>query len=299
MMKDGHLGLWLWIVFAGCLFYSHYIDAQPDNRIPFNVGYYIKGVANVDQRDVDAALKIWSHEIGAMYGFDVHVNLYESMNQLVKDFAGNKLDFVSMQTIDYFEYESDFKTKPEMASLKDDRVTIKYFLLVKADGEIKDLAHLRDKRCVMKKDNRLAMMYMDTVLLKAGLPDAEDFFADIRDKVKENQAALSVFFGRADACVISDIGFAMMSELNPQMGRKLKVLVSSDALVDVVAFFHENFPETSKKRAIQGIMQGVKQSKRAAQLKLLLNSAGMAPVTNRQLDGMRALWADYHRLKVK
>lgn len=273
------------------------LGAQQVKKIPFSIGYYVKGITEVDHRDANAALKIWSQDIGDLYGFDVNAILYESIDQLVKDFINKKVDFVSMQTIDYLKYAPTIKVKVDMASQRNNKVSVKYLLLVNADGEIKSLANLKNKRLAIKKETRLGMIFIDTELMKAKLPASSLFFNTIEEKPKENQAALAVFFGQVDACIVTDVNYETMTELNPQMGRKLKALASSAELVEIVGFFRKDFPLPHKERAIQGIIKGVKASKRASQMKLLLNTEGMNTIADNQLDNVRMLLADYNRLK--
>jgi phosphonate transport system substrate-binding protein len=271
--------------------------AEPVRKIPFSIGYYVKGITEVDEKDANAALKIWSQDIGAAYGFEVNAMLYDSLDHLVNDYLNKKVDFISMQTIDYLKYAPMLKVKPEMASQRSNKVSVKYLLIVSSDSDIKVLDNLRNKRLAVKKGNRLGLTFMDVELMKAKMPAADRFYAVIQEKTKENQAVLAVFFGQADACIVSDVSYAMMTELNPQMGRKLKVLAVSPELVEIVGFFQKDYPQSHKDKAIEGIMKGVKASKRANQMKLLLNTEGMSTIADHHLNSIRTLLAEYNRLK--
>jgi ABC-type phosphate/phosphonate transport system substrate-binding protein len=271
-------------------------NAQETKKIPINVGYSTSST-EVDQRDADAALKVWAKEIGDTYGFEAKTTLYPSVEELVKDFVGKKLDYCSMHTTDYLKYASVLKVPAELARARNNRNTVKYLLLVPADKAIKGLADLKGKKLAIKKANHLGMMFLDVELMKAKMPKSDHFFSDIQEKTKENQVALAVFFNQADACIVTDMGFATMTELNPQIGKKLKAIVSSPDFVDSVGFFSRNYPQAYKEKAIEGIMKGAKASKRAKQMMLLFNTDSMEVITGNQLDSVRTLLADYNRLK--
>lgn len=285
-------------LFCFCLSLScPLIYAGQKNKIPIRAGYLLKGITEVDQKDASAALAIWAEEICETYDFDANAILYESPDRLIKDFISKKLDYIALQTIDYLEFEPVIQAPVEMANYRDNRPTIRYLLLVNADSGLKELAHLKNKRLVIKKDTRMAKVFMDVNLMKAKLPRADCYFASIQEKNKENQLAYAVFFGQADACIMTQGGFAVMTELNPQMGRKLKVLASSPELVEVVGLFHKDYPPPYKEKAIHLITKGMLKTKRARQLKLLMNTEGMMLITEDHLKNTRTLFAEYNRLK--
>jgi ABC-type phosphate/phosphonate transport system substrate-binding protein len=202
-----------------------------------------------------------------------------------------------MQTTDYLKYAPVLKVRAELARSRNNMISVKYLLLVNVDKEIEKLADLKDKRLAIKKNNNLGMMFLDVELIKAKMPKSDRFFSVVQEKTKENQVALAVFFGQADACIVSDSSFATMTELNPQMGRKLKVLVSSPDFVDVIGFFSREYPQQHREKAIDGIIKGAKASKRARQVMLLFNTDSMEPITDSRLDSVRTLVAEYNRLK--
>ena len=57
------------------------------------------------------------------------------------------------------------------------------------------------------------------------------FFTQVKGANKASQVLLPVFFGQADACVVTASAFAVMAELNPQIHSRLQVLKRSPELV--------------------------------------------------------------------
>ncbi|MBN1380125.1 MAG: PhnD/SsuA/transferrin family substrate-binding protein [Deltaproteobacteria bacterium] len=297
-MKNNH-GWRTCCAFLLCMgFFCSTASARQAEKTLINVGYSGMGT-EVDERDACAALKVWAREIGEPLGFQVKTTLYESKDDLVRDFVAQKVDFATMVTSDYLRFAPVLKAKAEVARFRNKKISVQYLLLVNAENNIKELVDLKGKRLVYKKDNSLGMLFMDVLLMKAGLPAADRFFTAVQEKTKENQLALAVFFNQADACLVSESGFATMVELNPQMGKKLKVLATSPELVEVVGFFRKDYPPSDKQKAIEGIVKGAKASKRAKQIMLLFNTESMELIEDHQLDSVRGLVAEYNRLSGK
>jgi phosphonate transport system substrate-binding protein len=77
--------------------------------------------------------------------------------------------------------------------------------------------------------------WLRTEVMALGAPGPEAFFGRFEVKSKVSQIVLPVFFGRADACVVDRSGFRIMREMNPQVGRRLKVLKESEPYLDTIA----------------------------------------------------------------
>ena len=153
-----------------------------------------------------------------------------------------KLDFAVMTSVDYLRMAAILKVKPEMARFRNGKATIKYLLLRNSDSQNQELVTLKNKNLAVLKTDQLGLLFLNTQLLKAKLPEADRFFSSIQGKNKESQAILAVFFGQADACVVSDVGFSTMVELNPQVGRKLQVISESPDFIQTVGSFRSDYP---------------------------------------------------------
>ena len=60
------------------------------------------------------------------------------------------------------------------------------------------------------------------------------------------QTVLPVFFGKIDACLVTQKGFKTMGELNPQVNRQLRVLASSPEFVPTGFFFRMGYPQAQQ-----------------------------------------------------
>jgi ABC-type phosphate/phosphonate transport system substrate-binding protein len=99
----------------------------------------------------------------------------------------------------------------------------------------------------------LANAWLATLLASQGLPAPERFFSSQESRSKLTQVLLPVFFQRADAACVTDRGLATATELNPQLGRDLRTLVVSPALVPGFFGFHRACPPAVRQRFEQAL----------------------------------------------
>lgn len=273
------------------------VFAAEREKIRCNVGYSIKSIADVDTRDAEAALRVWAREMADPFGFEVEATLYESVDKLITDFLDKKLDFIMINSVEYLRTPTLNKAKPEMTRVRSNKTTVKYVLLTQAQGNSKGLTGLKNKNLSIAKVNHLGLTFVSVQLMQAGLPDAERFFSTIQYKTKESQAILAVFFGQAEACLVSDTAFNTMKELNPQVGQKLRILAESPELIETVGFFRKDYPLSHKERLIKGMKGGIKSHERGKQIMLLFNVDYLDVIKEGEFDSARKLLADYDRLK--
>jgi ABC-type phosphate/phosphonate transport system substrate-binding protein len=84
------------------------------------------------------------------------------------------------------------------------------------------------------------MPWLETKLAESGLGPARRFLGPMEDLENPSKAVLRVFFGQADACLVTSNAFAISCELNPQIARKLKALAASPPLVPTVMYFRND-----------------------------------------------------------
>jgi ABC-type phosphate/phosphonate transport system substrate-binding protein len=146
------------------------------------------------------------------------------------------------------------------------------------------------------KDDDIGALYLNTILLKQKLGEAKDFFGQIEGKSRASQIVLPVFFGQADACVINDVSFKTMVEMNPQLGKDLKILSSSPDLLVGMGVFRKGMPSDLKERIIT-VAKGLKTQPRGKQVLLLFKMEDLDVIRESDLTATRELVAEYDRIR--
>jgi ABC-type phosphate/phosphonate transport system substrate-binding protein len=232
------------------------------------VGYTVTSLPGADIRDATAALNIWIKEFGNREGFQSQASLYEDVDSLIRDFTNRKLDMAFLRTHEYFSVIRKINAEPAVVKTRLGKATLKYILLVSSNSQNIQIRDLKNLRLSILKNDDLGMMFLNTKLLKAKLPEAGQFFGNIQVKGKESQVLLSVFFGQADACITTDTSFKTMVELNPQIGHKIRIISASQELIDMVSFVQKDFDQQFKERIIRSTGKII-ETERGRQMLLL------------------------------
>ena len=271
-----------------------FIQAEAD-KMRFIIGYSSKSLPEVDIKDAAAALDVWVKEIAKDLGISASSNIYSDLNALKRDFQNGKIDMGVTLSIDYINIEQELQSELALVSVKNDKVTTKYLLLVHSDSEYSRISDLKNKKIAMLKGNDLGMVFVNYCLLRENLPDANKFFQEIQEKNKPSQVTLAVFFKQADACITTETSFKNMIDLNPQIGKMVKVIATSPELIESVSFFRKDYEETSKQRLLEKT-RTLEEYPRGRQILLLFKVEKLEIVKNTALDKTRKYYKDFKRL---
>jgi ABC-type phosphate/phosphonate transport system substrate-binding protein len=118
---------------------------------------------------------------------------------------------------------------------------------------------------------KVALLWLETQLLKAGLGRTDGFFSQVKEFRKSSQALLPVFFGQADVCLVDQSAYASMAELNPQVGKELVVLGTSPGFPREIVVLNKTCPE-NKRKIIRNALASLEKTPRGRQLLQLFGS---------------------------
>lgn len=269
---------------------------ETTERIKMVIGFSQKTLANVDAKDATSALGIYAEELGRQLGYEAQSRMYEGTDGIVRDMNAGKLDIVATSILEYFQIKSRVDAELAVVHVRNGKAWCRYLILSSVDGGPSSIDELKGKRIAFRKGDDLARLYLDTVILKQHRVDAKRFAASIEEKLKASQVILSVFFKQTDACVIDDDAYKIICELNPQVGKKLKVLAASSELVNSVSFFRRGLKESVKQKTIT-VTNTLKDTPRGKQIFLLFKMTDVVPVSEADLEGVRKLVTEYEALK--
>lgn len=264
----------------------------------FRLGYSLKTLHDVDMKDANAALAIWSKEIGRTKGFHVESAPYEEPLRLAEDLQSGKIDFGIFRAEDFVRLSSRINLDTPISPLRAGKKTHKYIILVRADSPLKELKDLKNKTITFLSNDEASRVFLDILLSGQKLQPAEKFFSATYYKQRSSQVVLSVFFGQSDAAVSNDTSFQTMVELNPQLGVKLRALASSPEYVAGLGTFRKDYDRESKAVVLDSLL-GLSDSPRGKQVLMLFKAEKFVILQERELDSMRKLINEYDRLKVQ
>lgn len=226
---------------------------------PFRFGFSTVLMPEASENDARAAMRVWAETVvdsGAVRA-DPNVVICSSLAPLLQGLRDRTLDGVAISLPELVALRRHVSFNRYVFTTAAGSITEDYVLLVHQGAGLTRLEQLRDRTLLVYNHSRmcLAVPWLDTVLVEAGLKSAQEHFRQVTRETKLSKAVLPVFFRKADACLVTRRGFLMMGELNPQVSQRVVVLAISKPYVPTGFFFRTGFPTREQQRCVEQFTQ--------------------------------------------
>lgn len=225
---------------------------SPDTQ--FRVGFSKSMFIQFNENDVKASMKAWAQILFNERGIpmDPDISVLNSHEEISRALRGKLVDALSLTTDEYWALEKEMRSTHVVVALYDGEFTEEYLLLVHRESGFERIEDLRGRSIALLRNERmsLATVWVNTLVAKARLEPPPKHFGRITQLSKLPGVILPVFFRQNDACVVTRRGFKTMSELNPQVGQRLKVLATSPQVVPAAFFFRGDFSTSLRDKVL-------------------------------------------------
>jgi len=251
-------------------------------------------------KDAEVAVDLWMKHLIEIWAEDYvqKTVFFDDLSELVEAVKAGEFDLVSISTLEYFEIRDQIEVTPSFLGNFGDSPTEEYIILTHGDSGITGLSQMRGKKLIIESKIRgkLSLLWLDTLLMKKGLPESEDFFARVDRRDKVSQVILPVFFQKADVCIVTRRAFDAMAELNPQTGQKLKILAASPGFLQIVSCMYNHSSEDIKARMRESYLR-LSEEPEGKQALTLFRISKVILFEDRYLEETVRLIDEYKRLK--
>jgi len=288
----------LFLLCAGCVVFA---QSDSGETVSLHVGFGRTSFMNVNLADAKAAFKAFTKALGKRKGYDLDVVVYtyDSDEAFQSAVADGSLHLVIMTAWEYLSADLREYLEPRFLAIDSGYGPREYMLLVREDGGHRELADLREKHVVLLENTNCEMSehWLTTLLLEQQLGSDSAFFGHVELVTKPTKALLPVFFGNADACVVSRPIFETMYELNPQLQRQLRSIAISEPLIDAVTLVaYDGWTDSRHRRDLIEALESLHEDPQGLQILTLFKAERLAPFEDRYMDGTRELKATHDRL---
>lgn len=225
------------------------VAAEPAN-IPVGTGVIRLGVTSgcwkgLNRNDAAAAISSWARSVLSQRGRELKVEtrLYDSFTELTRALEREEVDGLSVLTGELLSLDPGLRPDLVFLAEKHKSTTERYVVVVRQDSGIQGLGGMRGRRLVLQSTARagVAHPWLELLLKRASMPGEATTFRQIEQSDKPGGAVLQVFFRKHDLAVVTSDAFAVTGELNPQLGKQLRVLAESPEVVPAVFFFRPTY----------------------------------------------------------
>ena len=200
-----------------------------------------------NKNDTAAALLAWARSIVKEKGLNVRaeMSVFSQFEALHGAFLSGEIDAASLNVREILKLGG----MPEMVYLPvmEEGLFVRYAVIVHARKGIRDPGQLVGKNLSIHESVRMvyALDWLAMLLTEATgavSPSTADHPRGTLIKVENtSKAILQVFFGQADAALVTSQAFDLACELNPQLGRDLAVLAVSQPFVPSAFVFRPGY----------------------------------------------------------
>ena len=164
----------------------------------------------------------------------MEITPYASREELVADILKGKLDMWQMSALDYASRTPGDPLRGRVLAIPQfgEKKMSRYVLLARKGTTLEELKDKR-LRSVYYGELGQALQWLGVELVRRGEAAPEEYFSKVTwiHQGDPAKAILPTFFGEADAALVRDCQFDLLSRLNPQIGNTLEpVLVSAPVL---------------------------------------------------------------------
>jgi ABC-type phosphate/phosphonate transport system substrate-binding protein len=266
------------------------------------VGYSSKLLSHVDVNDAKAATKVWTEMLIRKKGIFKKTDTFiiQDLTSLEKAVKAKAVDVVVLLPQDFIEIRNRVPLEPIFSSAIPRGVYEEFIVLVRKDQAIDKLSDLRGKRLLVEIGQRgtIPAFWLDTLLTRERLPEGKEFFSSIKEANKISQAVLPVFFRQADVCLTSRYAFETMAELNPQVGKDLKVIATSPGFLTGVICFRRDFYAQYKDH-LDDSLRSLHTDPQGKQILTLFRISQLIPFEPSHLETVEALLKEHQILTTK
>lgn len=226
---------------------------------PFRVAFSSNLFSEVNETDARAAMKAWITSVAKERAIPVDPNLhiFHTVEEMVKLEHDHAVDGFGIVTPEYFVLSKYFKFDRVALGINKGQFTEEYCLVVRSDSGIERVHQLKGRSISVLKNPQmsLALIWLDTVLMKAKMKPSANFFGSITENNNIQQVVLPVFFGKIDACLVSKRRLEVMGELNPQINKQLRIIEISPPFIPSGFVFRADYKSSFRAQILDSMKE--------------------------------------------
>jgi ABC-type phosphate/phosphonate transport system substrate-binding protein len=263
-----------------------------------SVGFSISTFLDADKDRAQAISSLWTGLVAQKWGGTADTRICNSMTEFEQNILTGKLDVVVLLSTEYLALREEVPLEPLFVSARGTDIYDRLILVTRRDSGHLSLADLKGKTLLQQKGlyENGRNLWLDTLLMRKGIAVPEQYFLSDRKTLKPSDAIMSVFFGKADACIVTKRSLEVMAELNPQLKNELTILEESPPRPSSILAVRRGI-SVVKRAMLLEILGTLNQSPEGKQLLTLFKMNRLATFRPQYLVPIEKLFREYHVLK--
>ena len=262
--------------------YVYSQDAEfinPNNRV-YHFVYSLSAMNANSINEAYAVTKILAEHIKKKNKRIEKIEIIICQNETrLLDQINKGFELVIISTPEFMKYQKRFNFLPAFTNQTGGSVGFNYLLVVNRDDDISGISQLKGSELNIQAQSTLEIpeMLLDKLLKEEKLSKANIFFSKITKFPSTNNAVLPVFFKKAKAAMVTEQALNIMSEINPQIEKQLKIIYRSPSFIHGVSCFNGNTITPENKEIMTDLLLNLHNDAYGRQLLNLFTTDKVVP----------------------
>jgi ABC-type nitrate/sulfonate/bicarbonate transport system substrate-binding protein len=257
------------------------------------IGFYAPGIRMAPLSDIKITLQLWADEMARPHHIKAEAKTFSEMATLRAETIKGRIDLVIAPAMELAETYWPGELTNGFIPVRKNRVD-GMALLVRSDAAVKSLADLRKKTILRQADDRLALILLETFCHQQ-IRQHCDSAVNIAEEKRDSLSIHKLFFGRADAALVSLEAWLAALELNPQLESRLRVLSSWSTASHNFALIPANADPAMKKLILEYADKAT-STPRGRQILELFGAEAIQHISSKSLQPYWSLAREYHAM---
>jgi len=266
------------------------IFCQPKTDEPpfFNIAFSEKIFVNINQNDAAALTKVLTENLLEHSPITFRTgtpNIYSSVEEMEEAIKNEKNDLYVLLPAEFLQLEKLGLLEPIAVAARNNSVYDVFHLIVSKESNIKELKDLKGKKILIgysvSDDN--PHIWLNNLLSSNRLGKMEKYFKAIEISDKSLPVILKVYFGQADACIISEDNLNLATEMNPHLAKKIITIETSEPILRSILADRKSKSEENKKLLLDNLLN-LDQSAEGKQILTLFKIDKLVPFKKDYLE---------------
>lgn len=257
------------------------------------IGYSSMAMEQYKKQDMMISIQVWIEELIQGTGYTTSIIYYDDSSKMSDDMNSAKLDLAISYGLEFVKYFDRSKLSDGFSGALKDTEDANLIILASKEKSLASLKNIANPTIAILKGDEISEIYIKNKLLKDTTINKQNINFLISKKY--NEALLKLFFKKVDAAVVTKQTFELAKELNPQIGKKLKIIEFSNIPSVNFAFFRADFDEKLKKVFFK-IAFNMNKTPRGKQIMTLFHSDVIVKKGVEDLEPIQKLYEEYINL---
>lgn len=208
-----------------------------------HIGYDATTMSKYSKKDTIIATDVWIKKMLENQSYEVELKYYQDMSEMGQDLENEKIDYVVGYGLNFIKHSDISKLESAFSQGYLDGRGEHFVIVARKESGINVLSDISDNSVVaVDKGDEIAKMYLRVKRYDVSKSDNVNFL----ELESRNRAILKLFFKKADVAITTDRAFALLKELNPQIGKRIKVIDETKIQSSAFGFFRKSLSSQVK-----------------------------------------------------